>query len=952
MSSVAPPNVRSQVTQFTDQDPGWGAAIPSVMDGTRDVAYSDNTSLGEFLQRPISIWRQTWTSGSSDTNKVFVFDPWYLYLSNAQIQKKISTYKLIQGSLCVKFIINANGFSYGCMMAYYHPLQYQDTTAGYPSITVVNKSGSVAPHGTFTSATNELIVRHSQKPHIFLMPQTSTGGTLKLPFLWPENWLDLTGGNADKLGKIFLYQLNPLKSLTVTNTARVSITAYAWMEDAKLSLSTTMEHALYYGGPTATDYSIAYSWPDSVPKKVRETPSSSKKVAVSHSGDEYGTGPVSKVANSIAIAADSLSSIPTIGPYARASSLVATGVGKVASLFGFSRPTVVTDITPYKPIYFGNLANTDAGDTSQKLTLDSKQEVSVDPRVVGLPPTDEMSIHAIAGRESYYQTFVWKGATGTSSTDYQAGKRLMNCLITPLLFRKKTNSDVNKIQHNLTGCCYAALPFGAWRGTMRFRFQIIASQFHRGRIRVVWDPRKIVEQGTGILWETSNIMSCIVDLAENRDFTVDIGWGRTTTYCTSSINPGNNAFVENSVYVSGSADANSTIKDEFGNGVIGVYIVNELVATTTGTNSSLETPEAYINMFVSCPDLDVANPEEGALQKWSVVEPHGLPTVSAQNIADSHAGFEEVEPEHKPVSPGAADFCLGPPVPKLDSQTSSVFYGDPIVSIRTLMKRYCFHMAQLAYHVTNTANTQSETIIYQLPDYPQTYGTAIDLWAPSYMGITPSDAPAALDIYGWCPAKTSWLSFYSPAFACRRGGIRWKYVCKNTDKASTSDDKYVAIPPTLTVTRGTWPKPSFQGRVTTHEAGRYEKIPIDYSKNFPTGEGGLFITNTDGNPVVEVELPFYNLYRFLTTKQADYKAQPGDQYERQSNQRNLFSTHSLTCVLSGSQNNAEPILSYVAAADDYSLYMYLGPPLLYYIDSRTDMYDKLLFRYPYQYLPA
>jgi len=950
VSSVASPNVRSQVTQFTDQDPGWGAAVPSIMDSTRDVACSDNTDLGEFLKRPISIWRQTWTSADAQ-DLVSVIDPWFLYLNNHHVARKIETYKLIQGSLHVKFVINANGFSYGCMMAYYHPLQSRDATAGYPLVTDVNASGIVPAHGTFTMDRDHL-VRHSQKPRIFLMPQTSTGGTLQLPFLWPENWLDLTSGNADKLGKIFLCQLNPLKSLTLTNTARVSITAYAWMENAKLSLTTTMEHKLYIKPQDATgNYKMSYSWPNSVPAANIVAPSTQRrKLAISHAGDEYGSGPVSKAANSVALAAGALSSAPIIGPYARASSVIASGVGKLASIFGYSRPTVIEDITPYKPIYFGNLANTDAGDTSQKLTLDSKQEVSIDPRVVGLLPKDEMSIRSIAGRESYYATFEWKGATGTSGTSHQAGKRLMNCLVTPLLFINKQPSgstDFNLLEHNMTGCCFAALPFGSWRGTMRYRFQVIASQFHRGRIRIVWDPRKIEEQTGNSLWETSNIMSCIIDLAENRDFTVDVGWGASTTYYPASIDPGNKAIDTGSLYVTGSSADNSSLKEEWGNGVIGVYVVNELVATASGTVGSEDIPSAYINMFVSCPDLDVANPEEASLQRWTPVKPHGLAAVTPTTMAVSHGGFEEVEPEHKPVLPGPADFYLGPSVPELDEATSGVFYGDPVVSIRTLMKRYCFHMALPCYHDPGIESSQNSTIIYTLPDYPQTYGTAINLWAPNYVSTTPS-APSRNE-YGWCPAKNSWLSFYSPAYACRRGGIRWKYLCKVTPGESTNNDQWIAIPPMLIVARGTWPKPKYQHIEGWKGSARYERMSVDYSKNFPTGEGGLFVTNTDGNPVVEIELPFYCLYRFLTTQQADYKTH-GEKYTRESLQRNLLPTHSVTLMLSGNKHNAEPLLSYVAAADDYSLYMYLGPPLLYYIDPASGIIANAMKKEPYSLL--
>lgn len=961
MNSAAPARAVEQITQFRDQDPGWGAGVAKVEDPTRNVGLTTNTDLGSFLQRPVNIFTTNWIE-STDGIDTMVIDPWYLFMSHPSISNKLESYKLFRGNMKVKCTLNANGFSYGCMLVYYHPLFYQDTTAGYiaptnmPAVSPV--SASNYKYATMPLS-NAAIVRHSQKPHIYLIPSTSTGGTLNLPFLWRENWMDLTTGDVDKLGKIVLHPLNDLKSLDVGVGARVTITIYAWLEDVKLSLATTSDLKLTIKRPSDLVYKPSDTWPNSSPEFAASGDQPETKVkrrSVAHAGDEYGNGPISKVANSIAIGADALSDVPTIGPFARASSLVAQGVGRLASLFGYSRPTILTNVAPYKPMYLGNLANTDAGDSSQKLTLDSKQEVTIDPRVVGLPSQDEMSIRSIAGRESYWRTFMWGGATGSTGNTFNAGDRIMNCVVTPMLYRNElNNTNANTIRCNMTATCFATIPFNNWRGTMRFRFQIIASQFHRGRLRVVWDPDKIKEDAFMRQMDTSVVMSAVVDLADCRDFIVDIGWGRTTTYMAKTIEPQNLNINDNDLFVESSGSnntvSNETLDSQWGNGVIGLYVVNELIATHTSAGSTVLAP-AYVNMFVSCPDLDVANPVEKSLQNWTPVTPSGmpaqLPSELTPPVAHAHAGFEEVQPDHAPVSSGV-QIKLGPDIPALDSQISSVFYGDPILSLRTLMKRYTYYMAYYVSHAYGTSDDKAVTLSeYRLPDFPIYFGTTLSLEAPMYSFPAATTTGSAL--FGFNPCKQSYMSFYAPAYACRRGGMRWKYMFKTRHTAPTAGTSRDTAP-LLTITRGAYPTPAYTQSLMENPTGKHFEIPFEYARYMPVGEGGSFVTNTDGNPVAEIELPFYTPYRFLTPKPERESQDTLVVKDRSlSSARDDGEFHIVTAFVAPDKDQGGPLMSYYAAADDFSLHMYLGPPLLYYIHNFDSLKQAHAtpFSYPVQ----
>jgi hypothetical protein len=73
---------------------------------------------------------------------------------------------------------------------------------------------------------------------------------------------------------------------------------------------------------------------------------------------------------------------------------------------------------------------------------------------------------------------------------------------------------------------YASMPFQFWKGTIKYRFQVCSSSFHKGRLKFVWDPF-----GTPtIAAEYNTAYTQIVDISEANDFTIEVGWGQTTPW--------------------------------------------------------------------------------------------------------------------------------------------------------------------------------------------------------------------------------------------------------------------------------------------------------------------------------------------------------------------------------------------------------------------------------------
>jgi hypothetical protein len=261
-----------------------------------------------------------------------------------------------------------------------------------------------------------------------------------------------------------------------------------------------------------------------------------------------------------------LSSAPVIGPYARATALAASAASAIASLFGFSKPLEL-ERTIIVPKTTHDMATSAGKDDCHKLSLDPKQELTIDPRAFGLSNKDEMEIANIASTESYTSTFTW-----TSGNSSPAGTILWNTIVDPGDFTlyTATSPDINRI--TMTASCFAVAPFQYWRGSIKYRFQVVCSALHKGRLRIVYDPEIEVTTNdpTRITPEYNLGYQTVVDISETKDFEITVGWGQGSSYRQS-------AFYEGISPLDSITPINyNSSTNTFGNGVLGVYVMNEL----------------------------------------------------------------------------------------------------------------------------------------------------------------------------------------------------------------------------------------------------------------------------------------------------------------------------------------------------------------------------------------
>lgn len=817
---------RVGIASFSDYDGGNVDDAGGDIDSTRDLACSHDDDIAQFFARPVKILSTPWLYNGA----VFaIINPWTAFFGNPRVVNRISNFNLLKARLHLKIIINGTPFHFGRAMVSYMPNDNKQQFAF--------SRGAVAQDA----------ISESQRPHVYLNPTTCKGGEMVLPMYYYFDAIDIVRSGWVDMGLLTLRSLDTLKLVTPgNNTNSVTISIFAWATDVTLDVPTNR-------------------------------PSNS---IVPQSGDEYGTGLISKPASAVARFAATLTNVPYIGQYAAASQMIASTMASVAKMFGYSRPTIVADPCVMKPMFVGNWANTDAADTSLKLTADSKQELSIDPRIPGRTAVDEMSIAHIASIESYFTSFSW-------STNTAPETLLFSLNVCPGIY---DTSPVGS-EYHLTPSCVLNNAFGFWRGEMEYRFMVCCSAMHRGRLKIVYDP-----QIAGSAAEYNTAFTQIVDISEQSDFKIRIGWGQDRAYlrCTdTSTNPkiwdGSAVGV---IPLTGSS-----------NGALQVFVVNELTAP------SATTLNVSILVFSSMHNADFCAPRGEEIAKFSPFPPVAqalapvAPLVASLkqdpvSVLELHAGAAEDSilegmdstPQMEPTMTMAAYGDT--------SHLSSVYFGEVIGSIRTLIKRY------------------SHIRTYCTPLRDSTYEiTSWDWFGFRGYSIAGLDRTAANTPYNF--HNVTFLHWFLPCFAGARGGTRVKYVRSGFRSRSGADPSVLtAIYRNNKNTK--WGADQLSPNPTTQLEARYG-FPAIFQKFYSDMASGAASTAPNNNPVIEAELPMYRNYRYFPTRLA------GDNIGTNE----FMQTHTFVDTAFAVENQFSYVNILLAGADDFSLSFWIGAPPLY-----------------------
>lgn len=795
-----------QNVTFMDRDAGYSFDLHSSVDPTRRMQDTTDAELANFFSRPVRIASYTWNTAANLSEEV---NPWNLFFTNPRVINRMANFNLLRAKLKVKVVINGNGFFYSRAMMAYQPLPFYD---------YLSKTDTVAD-----------LVQISQLPHIFIDPCTSTGGEMTLPFFYHENYLNIPEHNWNDMGQLIFRSFTPLKHAN-GSTASVNVSVFAWAEDVELSVLTSKEPIL--------------------------TPQSGSEVDQANA-----KGTISGLATAVASIATAMQGVPEIGPFAKATAIAATATAAVAKLFGFSRPSVTKNPEPYRPTVISSLAVCNTPDTSMKLTVDDKQELTIDPRIAGLGGIDPLGILDIAKRESYLNSFVWQTAQGPDT-------HLWNARVSPVAWQDVVEGPT-EISTRLPACAVAALPFGFWTGTIKYRFQIMASAYHKGRLMIKYDPKYNVGQEYNV-----NYMK-IVDISEEQDFTIAVTNCQERTLLEHHI-PG--LYDPDDVY-----STTEYSSEDIGNGTLGVYILNKLTTPQDAVDNNI-----VLNVFISVGD------------DFEVYSPDDLPTRYRANIKPQMG--METNPDSVPSDVNApvqtTIYTMGPPAQKND-HIDLVYAGEKICSFRTLLKRYTLHSC------IYKGGTGSSLLHGRRPHFPMYRG----------YGTSAVHETASLDKYNYF--NTTLLNWITLCFSGYRGSIRYKII----PAGKTSPEDGITVTRTAFVEGESYYDNQTQSALglTSDKAANVNQLPSFSSIRYPKpGLTGQALTVSSVNGTMEFESPYITPYRFV----------PGKKGSNHENVMQEAGAWDYRIYSHGDSTSTYKI--YVAAGEDFQTYFWTGmPPVVF-----------------------
>jgi len=790
-----------EVVQFLDETSGLEVGFDLPYDGVSAVDQSANVDLAKFLSRPVRIAGFTWNE-SDAVGTTTSIRPWHLFFNDTRIKYKLNNFSFMQCKLKIKVMINASPFYYGAMIGSYLP------NPGLTPSTIVNDSGT------------RWFIPLSQRPHMWIYPQDSKGDEMTLPFVYQKNFLNIQeADDLTDMGELKFVNYTTLRSANGATGVGVSVQVYAWAEDIKLS---------------------------------------GASVGLAMQSDEYGNGVISAPASAIASGARWFENIPVIGKFATATRIGASAVSAIASLFGFTNVPVISDTQPYRPSAFPQLASSDVAYPTEKLTFDPKNELTVDPSILGLPSTDELVISHLAQKESYLCTATWTNVNAVDDI-------LFTARVNPSLYDNDGGTQQKVYQVPM---CWLTQLFKGWRSDIIFRFKFITTPYHKGRVRITYDPSGYA--GQNIVSDATSQTVCqtqIVDLGEESDVEIRIPYQQATAFMQSR-----DDLRASEIGWSTSASPTFPYDSIFDNGTIMIRVQTKLTAPVITTT-------VPVLVFVrAAENFEMANPTDLKPKAGSPYYSYLVPQADVYGV---------------PKNMTAGD--ISRPIPN----RYLINYGECIKSLRQVLRRQTLSSCDVFLTGTSDYN----------------YGRKRFTRWPPYYGFDANGYHTAVTIVsgefdvGFNFVKMTPYNWIAPAFLCQRGSMQWTFNPINT------------LLEHFRVYRDTTQSSVVGWRAIGYAKSTRSQASKDLIDELVGGASGQALVSQRTCAGISVQLPNYTRFRFQTTN-------PLNTTNPSNKDGSDIDAYCYDFVSTGN-NEPQIVEAYEGIGTDFGLYYFINVPTLW-----------------------
>lgn len=635
-----------ETAKFYEDAPVKQATIPryvSVGNQFQDGIDNDRShDVANFLRRPILCTSGVWSVTHVTNDVLQTMNMPSMCLAKPLYREKLRGFYGFRAKMVIRLQINATRFQQGRLLLHYLP----------EAVVLSPKRLSTA---------NACLASKTQQPSIDL-DCTDTEVILEVPYTNRHLYYNLlTGANA--YGAFFLTVYSPL--LVGTGPTTVDYSIWCHFEDVEIVYPT----AALSTGPLMPQTGIS--------GRRGKDPGVQELNGV-------GLGPISGIARRVSTAAGILSEIPLLSAVTAPASWVADVISRSAFALGFNKPTYQGPTQRVVLSSWSSMHNVDGVDNSLKMSLTSTNSLEHLPGFGGTD-LDEMAFSFLFKISAYYTSFVWSPTNLKSSM-------IWNTYIRPDDFYQQVTISTNPPGVNQgvqfrPPFGYLSKMFALWRGSLNFTFKFIKTEFHSGRLMVVFTPGKQM-LSSSVTWENSQYAYReILDLRSANEYTISVPFIATTPYMS----------------VNDSA------------GVLSIFVLNEMRCPETVTNS------VQVLVEVSAgPDFDLAQPDDANCRPC-LVSQSGLgygayPSLDPYMVRDSSAYLIDMNMASRFEEVSEEEYDLGTLIPQglgLDEESSKadavidpmpdtigsgsvassiipnrMIAGEKILSVRQLIKRF------------------------------------------------------------------------------------------------------------------------------------------------------------------------------------------------------------------------------------------------------------------------
>lgn len=442
----------------------------------------------DFMAKPTILLTNVFANTDGIGSFATTIQPHNALSLNTLYTNKLSGYLGFRATQVIRIVVNANKFQQGRYIMY-----------------AVQLGGSASTSALAVAAANtNTLVQRTTIPHVEVDLACDSEAIMKIPYVSALNYFPMSAllPGRSVYGAVFQLGLVPYVPLSSgTGSSTCGFTIWSHFEDVELI------------GPAVPQSGSVYS--------------KSKKKNESETERSQNMRPLSSTLIRVSKAASLFNDIPLLSDYSSTVSWATDILAKTASSFGFSRPNnvgsssrITRNILPY-------LSTIDGADNSLPASYSVKNMVGP---AVGFSGTkiDEMDFSYIASIPAWSADVPWGTATGS-------GALLMERFVSPV------TDTFSNVQNGLTYVHFKPMSFVAeyfkyWRGSIVYKFKLVKTEYHSGRLCVSFNPASSATGATPIhsLNDSNYLHREIIDIRDCNEFTFVVPYISTTPYSTTN----------------------------------------------------------------------------------------------------------------------------------------------------------------------------------------------------------------------------------------------------------------------------------------------------------------------------------------------------------------------------------------------------------------------------------